>query len=51
VRAGDVVTVRLDSRVRIMRVIGFCAQRGSAEAARRIYEDVAPGRPCDETAG
>ena len=42
VRAGDVVTIALDRRVRVLRVLGFAERRGSAVAARDLYEDV-PG--------
>jgi ribosome-associated heat shock protein Hsp15 len=40
VRAGDVVTVALDSRVRVLRVAGFVERRGSAEVARCLYEEL-----------
>jgi ribosome-associated heat shock protein Hsp15 len=40
VRAGDVVTIALDRSIRVLRVIGFAERRGSAEAARVLYEDV-----------
>jgi ribosome-associated heat shock protein Hsp15 len=42
VRAGDVVTVALDRAVRVLKVAGFAERRGSAEAARALYEDLAP---------
>jgi ribosome-associated heat shock protein Hsp15 len=42
VRAGDVVTVALDRGVRVLKVVAFAARRGSAEEARRLYEDLAP---------
>ena len=41
VRAGDVVTIALD-RVRVLKVLDFCERRGSAEAGRALYEDLAP---------
>jgi ribosome-associated heat shock protein Hsp15 len=41
VRAGDVVTIALDHGVRVMRVTAFALRRGNAEAARKLYEDVA----------
>jgi ribosome-associated heat shock protein Hsp15 len=44
VKAGDVVTVALDRAVRVMRVTGFAARRGSAAEARALYEDIEPGR-------
>jgi ribosome-associated heat shock protein Hsp15 len=42
VRAGDVVTVALDRIVRVMKVRGFAPRRGGPEAARVLYEDIAP---------
>lgn len=40
VRAGDVLTIALDRGVRVLRVTGFAERRGSANAARILYEDV-----------
>jgi ribosome-associated heat shock protein Hsp15 len=40
VRAGDVVTVALDRRVRVLRVTGFAQRRGPAAAAAGLYEDL-----------
>jgi len=42
VRPGDVVTIALDRSVRIFKVTGFAERRGSAEAARTLYEDLTP---------
>jgi ribosome-associated heat shock protein Hsp15 len=42
VRAGDVVTIALDARVRVLKVTGFAPRRGAAEAGRALYEDLAP---------
>jgi ribosome-associated heat shock protein Hsp15 len=42
VRIGDVVTVALDRRVRVLKVAGFVERRGSAESTRPLYEDLAP---------
>jgi ribosome-associated heat shock protein Hsp15 len=42
VRAGDVVTVALDRTVRVLKVAGFAERRGSADAARPLYEDLSP---------
>jgi ribosome-associated heat shock protein Hsp15 len=42
VRPGDVVTVALDRRVRVIKVIGFAERRSSSENARSLYEDLAP---------
>jgi ribosome-associated heat shock protein Hsp15 len=40
VRSGDVVTVALDGCVRVLKVAGFAERRGSADAARRLYQDL-----------
>ncbi|MBN9581710.1 MAG: RNA-binding S4 domain-containing protein [Afipia sp.] len=42
VKAGDVLTVTLDRRVRLMRVTGFAERRGDAAAAALTYADVQP---------
>jgi ribosome-associated heat shock protein Hsp15 len=42
VKAGDVITVALDRRVRILKVRGFAERRGSAEAAQALFEDLTP---------
>ena len=39
VRSGDVVTVAL-AQVRVMRITGFAARRGSPEKARQLYVDL-----------
>ena len=45
VKSGDVVTIALDARVRVLKVTGFAQRRGSAEAGRALYEDMAPLAP------
>jgi len=40
VRAGDVVAVALDGCVRVLKVAGFVERRGSADVARRLYEEL-----------
>ena len=40
VKAGDVVTIALDSRVRLLKVTGFSERRGDANAARALFEDL-----------
>jgi ribosome-associated heat shock protein Hsp15 len=40
VKIGDVLTVALDGRVRVLEVIGFAARRGDAAAARAVYADL-----------
>ncbi len=46
VRIGDVITLALDRSVRVVKVAGFAARRGSAAAARSLYADLIP-RPLD----
>lgn len=41
VHAGDVLTFVAGNAVRVVRVRAFTPRRGSAEAARALYEDVA----------
>lgn len=40
VRSGDVITVALDRRVRLLRVKGFAERRGPAGRAAALYEDL-----------
>jgi ribosome-associated heat shock protein Hsp15 len=40
VRLGDVITVALDRKVRVLRVKGFAVRRGSAVAGRELYEEL-----------
>lgn len=40
VKVGDVLTISLDTRVRVMRVEGFAERRGDAPAARLLYDDM-----------
>ena len=40
VRAGDVITVALDSRVRVVKVTGFVERRGPAGSASALYQDL-----------
>ena len=44
VKLGDVVTVALDSRVRVLKVIGFAERRGDAASARLLCEDLQAGK-------
>ena len=41
VRTGDVITVALDRRVRVLKVRGFVERRGPAGTAQSLYEDLA----------
>jgi ribosome-associated heat shock protein Hsp15 len=45
VKAGDVVTIALDARVRVLKVTGFALRRGAADEGRALYEDMAPAGP------
>jgi ribosome-associated heat shock protein Hsp15 len=47
VKAGDVVTIALDARVRVLKVTGFAARRGAAAAGRALYDDLAPPAAAD----
>jgi ribosome-associated heat shock protein Hsp15 len=40
VRTGDVITVALDRRVRVVRVMGFVERRGPARTAAALYEEL-----------
>jgi ribosome-associated heat shock protein Hsp15 len=42
VRSGDVITVALDRRVRLLKVRGFADRRGASAAARALYDDLSP---------
>lgn len=43
-RAGDVLTLALDSSVRLIRVEGFAGRRGGARDAAALFHDLAPPR-------
>ena len=40
VKLGDVLTIALDNRARVLKVTGFAERRGDAAAARGLYEDL-----------
>lgn len=42
IKAGEVLTIALDSRVRVLQVTGFAERRGDSTAARAIYTDLQP---------
>ena len=42
VKPGDVLTITLDRRILIYKVIDAGARRGPAEEARKLYEDLSP---------
>jgi ribosome-associated heat shock protein Hsp15 len=41
VRTGDVITVALDRRVRVLKVTGFVERRGPAGTTVALYQDLA----------
>lgn len=45
VKVGDVLTITLDSGVRILRIAGIGARRGPASAAQLLYDDLSPPAP------
>ncbi|MCO5158851.1 MAG: RNA-binding S4 domain-containing protein [Aquamicrobium sp.] len=52
VKPGDVLTIALDRRVLVWRVLALAGRRGPAEEARTLYEDLgAPGEAPDAGAG
>lgn len=42
VRPGDVLTITLERRIFIWKVLGTGVRRGPAEEARLLYEDMSP---------
>lgn len=42
VKLGDVLTIGLRGRVRILKVVGFTERRGGFPEARTLYEDLSP---------
>lgn len=42
VKTGDVLTIALDARVRILKVAGFAERRGDAQTVHALYEDLQP---------
>lgn len=51
VRVGDVLTVPLGGRIRVVRVRALAERRGSAPEARRLYDDLIAESPTPQTAG
>lgn len=44
-KAGDVLTVALDSGVRVLKIVELGERRGPASEARLLYEDLSPPPP------
>ncbi|MEL7542144.1 MAG: RNA-binding S4 domain-containing protein [Pseudomonadota bacterium] len=42
VRAGDVLTMTLNRRLRILKIVAPGVRRGPAEEAQQLYEDLTP---------
>lgn len=42
VKPGDVLTITLDRRILIWKVLDAGSRRGPAEEARKLYEDLSP---------
>ena len=42
VKPGDVLTITLDRRIFVWKVLGAGVRRGPAEEARALYEDMSP---------
>jgi ribosome-associated heat shock protein Hsp15 len=49
VREGDVLTIVLNARVRLLRILDPGTRRGPAEAARRLYEERGMSEPHADT--
>jgi ribosome-associated heat shock protein Hsp15 len=45
VRLGDVLTIALEGRVRVLEVAAFVERRGGAPAAALLYRDLSPPPP------
>lgn len=44
---GDVLTLTLDQRILVYRVVDQGSRRGPAEEARALYDDLSPATPAD----
>jgi len=45
VKPGDVLTVGLERRVLVLKVLDLGSRRGPYEEARKLYEDLSPPPP------
>lgn len=48
VRIGDVLTVALPGRVKLLKVVSLAERRGPYAEARHLYEDLSPEPPRHE---
>ncbi len=44
IKSGDVLTIALDRRVRVLRVKDFSERRGDASEGRALYDDLQPSQ-------
>ena len=49
VRNGDVITLAVHGRVRVLKIASCGARRGPASEAQTLYEDLAPSHPMRKT--
>lgn len=49
VKPGDVLTIGLDRRVLVYRIVDTGVRRGPAPEAATLYEDLSPAKPAAET--
>ncbi len=45
VKPGDVLTVTLERRVLVLKIVALGSRRGPYEEARKLYEDLSPPPP------
>jgi ribosome-associated heat shock protein Hsp15 len=50
VKPGDVLTIALEERVKVLEILGFAERRGNAAAAAALYNDKSPPPPPREEA-
>jgi len=51
VKCGDVVTVALNTGVRVLKVTGMAPRRGDAASALQLYEELSGGRTRGDAGG
>ena len=49
-KTGDVLTISLGNRVRIVKMLNYGVRRGPASEARELYEDLTPPPPKQDSA-
>jgi len=48
IKSGDVLTIALERRVLVLKVVALGSRRGPYEEARKLYEDLSPPPPPKE---